>query len=253
MSRRLRRTLAACAGFVLTVVAVSAAVRVWRQERDKPASDDRAPDPVVADRVRSALGSVEKALDVPRVHVQVERGVALLHGDVPTEAAAQVLVERAAAVPGVRAVASHLHVGMLPSDTAPSSGHVERSAVARRLIAAARGGGGGEVTAELAARRVVEVFASALPRHARTRVASHLPLDVAPWALPERPVPGLMTVDDLYDAVVADDLIPAAHAPWVVVGVLRALRASLPSDVGEIGRELPGALRHLWADAVPTA
>ena len=44
--------------------------------------DPDASDDVIADRVRSAVGPLEKRLDVPRVHVMVEDHIAILHGDV---------------------------------------------------------------------------------------------------------------------------------------------------------------------------
>src|SRR5687768_8799577 len=39
-------------------------------------------DAQLSDRVRSELGRLERRLDIPRVHVVVERGKAYLHGDV---------------------------------------------------------------------------------------------------------------------------------------------------------------------------
>jgi BON domain-containing protein len=88
--------------------------------------DPGVADPVLADRVRSALGPIEKRLDLPRVHVMVERHVVLLHGDVGTEAQAREIEEAVGAVSGVRGVESHLHVGLLRSDTRPSAGHPGR-------------------------------------------------------------------------------------------------------------------------------
>ncbi len=85
--------------------------------------DPAVPDPVLADRVRSVLGPVEKRLDVPHVHVMVEQHVALLHGDVGSVVDAEELEAAAAAVPGVRDVESHLHIGLIKGDTRPSAGH----------------------------------------------------------------------------------------------------------------------------------
>src|SRR5262245_2365592 len=56
----------------------------------------RAPDPdvaddVLADRVRSRLGPLEKRLDVPRIHVTVQDHVAVLHGEVPDERDAEAI------------------------------------------------------------------------------------------------------------------------------------------------------------------
>jgi hypothetical protein len=95
----------------------------------------RRPDPDVddltlADRVRSTLGPVEKQLDLPHVHVMVEDHVVLLHGEVEWPHEAATLEEAAQRVSGVRDVESHLHTGMLPSDTRPSEGRCDSQHVA---------------------------------------------------------------------------------------------------------------------------
>lgn len=85
--------------------------------------DPNVTDDVLADRIRSELGGLEKKRDLARVHVMVERHTALLHGDVPTQEDAE-LIERAVAdISGVRGVKSHLHVGLTGGDTRPSQGH----------------------------------------------------------------------------------------------------------------------------------
>lgn len=84
--------------------------------------DPNASDDIVADRVRSAIGGLEKQLDLPHVHVLVERHVALLHGDVGSEADARAIERAVAKVWGVRDVDSHLQVGLIAGDTRPSQG-----------------------------------------------------------------------------------------------------------------------------------
>lgn len=84
-----------------------------------PDVDDR----VLADRIRSELGGLEKRRDLPHVHVMVEKHVALLHGDVPTRADADAVEKAVGATSGVTAVKSHLHIGLLKGDTRPSQGH----------------------------------------------------------------------------------------------------------------------------------
>jgi len=89
----------------------------------------RHPDPNVdaatlADRVRSQLGPVEKRLDLPHVHVMADGHVVHLHGDVEWPHEEATLVEAARRVAGVEVVQSHLHLGLLRSDTRPSQGHV---------------------------------------------------------------------------------------------------------------------------------
>lgn len=93
---------------------------LYRLRGQKP--DPEVDDLTLADRIRSELGPLEKRLDLPHVHVMAEDHVVLLHGDVewPHEAAA---IEHAVrSVSGVHDVESHLHVGLLPSDTRPSTG-----------------------------------------------------------------------------------------------------------------------------------
>ena len=81
-------------------------------------------DDVLADRIRSSLGTLEKKLDIPRIHVMVQNHVALLHGDVATNADVEEIVSAVALMSGVAAVESYLHVGLVPSDTRPSEGRV---------------------------------------------------------------------------------------------------------------------------------
>lgn len=90
--------------------------------------DPNVPDTVLADRIRSELGGLEKSRDIPHVHVMVEDHVALLHGDVATGDDVEAIKHAVAAVSGVRDVKSHLHVGLLNGDTRPSEGHPHPSA-----------------------------------------------------------------------------------------------------------------------------
>jgi hypothetical protein len=85
-------------------------------------------DATLADRVRSSLGPLEKRLDVPRVHVMVEKHTVLLHGEVASSNDAEQIEMAALAVAGVEGVESYLHVGLVASDTRPSEGHRSRPA-----------------------------------------------------------------------------------------------------------------------------
>jgi hypothetical protein len=137
----MKRFMWPIASLVVAIVAV--ALITWRVARTHGRFRGllyrlfgRQPDPDVddltlADRVRSALGPVEKRLDLPHVHVLVENHVVLLHGDVQWPHEAATLEEAARRVSGVRAVESHLHTGMLPSDTRPSEGRHRKRAAAR--------------------------------------------------------------------------------------------------------------------------
>ncbi len=95
--------------------------------------EGRHPDPnvidkVLADRIRSQLGGLEKRRDLPHIHVMVEDHVALLHGEVATKEDADAIEKAVAAVSGVKAVQSHLHVGLISGDTRPSEGRAHSQA-----------------------------------------------------------------------------------------------------------------------------
>src|SRR5450759_4404499 len=77
-------------------------------------------DATLADRIRSSLGRLEHDLDTPRVHVTVEEGVAILHGEVPDDAVAGRQVLRTGRVPGVLAVRSQLSAGPIRPAARPS-------------------------------------------------------------------------------------------------------------------------------------
>ena len=247
-----RRFFAPLVALLVTTAAVAAAVRTWRRHR--PVTPEAAPpvdDRVLADRIRSELGVVEHRLDTPRIHVEVERGVALLHGEVPSDAAAHLLIDRVLAVSGVRDVVSHLHVGLLDGDTRPSAGEGAGSQAAHRLVDAARSSGAGEVTAALAARRVLASFAATLPARARRRIGSHLPPDVAVWLTSgDGVVATTGTTEELYAHVAEAGVMPPAHVPWVVDGVLAELASLVPGDIDDVASALPVELGHLWSDAV---
>ena len=59
------------------------------------------------------------ALDGP-TGLTVERHIAILHGEVGTEADAAAIEDAARQVSGVRGIESYLCIGLLPGDTRPS-------------------------------------------------------------------------------------------------------------------------------------
>ena len=65
-------------------------------------------DDILADRVRSSIGAVEKRLDIPHIHVMVEDHVAILHGEVTEDSDVRTLEHAIMRVSGVRGVESHL-------------------------------------------------------------------------------------------------------------------------------------------------
>lgn len=78
---------------------------VYRLLRRHP--DPNVADDILADRIRSSLGPLEKELKIPRINITVEHGMAILHG-VASSADAQQLEAAVRQVSGVRDVKSHL-------------------------------------------------------------------------------------------------------------------------------------------------
>jgi len=220
----------------------------------------RRPDPgvsdnVLADRIRSTIGPLEHRLDVPRVHVMVEDHVALLHGDVGRVDEARRIEETVAAVPGVEAVESYLHVGLLPGDTRPSEGRAgpAESEARKRLLAAAVRAGVAESDAPTAVRVVLSRFAERLPAGERRHLLSHLPGDVrtmldAPRRL-GRP-PRLRSLPDLvFLTLVSTNVIPPGAGRSVVTAVVGELQALVPEEAADVAAVLPSDLRRFWQAA----
>lgn len=220
----------------------------------------RRPDPdvndsVLADRVRSSLGPLEKRLDLPHVHVMVEDHTALLHGDVATADQADQIERAVVAVSGVVGVESYLHVGLLAGDTRPSEGarHNVPSEALRRLLAAATGAGVAEQQARRAVQTVLSTFMERLPTGERDQVTNHLPADVRQLATAPRrlgaPTRQARRVADLVARVVAaDGMSPEAAAP-VIAAVLGTLRTLVPEEVADIAAVLPADLKRFWQAA----
>ncbi|MFZ4516646.1 MAG: hypothetical protein ACOYN3_10090, partial [Acidimicrobiia bacterium] len=77
-------------------------------------------DDVLADRIRSSIGPIEKRLDIPRVHIAVVDHVAHIHGVVGTSSERYEIERAVESVSGVCGIESYLHVGLGPGDTRPS-------------------------------------------------------------------------------------------------------------------------------------
>jgi uncharacterized protein (DUF2267 family) len=234
----------------LAASAPGLAYRFAGRRPDPDVSDD-----VLADRVRSAIGPVERRLDTPRVHVLVHDHVVVLHGDVP-DARAVVVVERAVSrVSGVRGVESHLHVGLIGGDTRPSESAARRprSGMLSRLFGAAERAGAPDPAA--AVHAVLCTFASAVPEGEREHILVHLPADARRVAGPAR-LHGEVsfrarTVDDLVRATALAGVPPAA-AGGVVSAVLAVVRQQVPEEDDHVVAVLPEGLREAWL-ALPVA
>lgn len=217
------------------------------------------PDPdisdlVLTDRIRSSLGPLEKRLDLPHVHVMVERHVALLHGVTDTERAAQQIERAVAAVSGVRGVESYLHVGLGANDARPSAGRraheIEPSPAKQQLLDAATAAGLPAESAMPVVRAILANFADRLPDGEREQVAAHLPTDVkALFAAPRRThcLKTARTAEELVARIAAATTeLPEAEAAEVTEAVLRTLRALVPDEAADVAAVLPAGIRELW-------
>jgi uncharacterized protein (DUF2267 family) len=220
---------------------------VYRLSGRRP--DPDVADDVLADRIRSSIGPLQKRLDVPRVNVMVDDHFAILHGDVPDASDADAIERAVLGVSGVHGIESHLHVGLVSGDTRPSSGHVELPSDAlHALLEAARGAGAEHPRA--AVHAVMCGFADRVPDGERAHLYSHFPSDVRALAGPprhrgERP-PRLRTLPQLVAAVTAEGGIEPDRAEAITKAVVAQLRALVPEEVRDIGAVLPAGLRELW-------
>lgn len=220
--------------------------RAMGRHPDIDVSDD-----VLADRVRSMLGPVQRRLDVPRVHVTVGDGVAMLHGGVPSDVDAHELELAAHLVPGVCGVVSYFHVGLRPGDTRPSegraAGHGSSSAYEALLKAASRAGIAAEEE-EQCVRAVLGPFMERLPLDEREQVLAHLPNDARALAEPPRRhgQSRLRTVDELDDEIERIAGVDPFVAAALAATVLKALRDLVPEEVADVAAVLPAGLRPLW-------
>jgi uncharacterized protein (DUF2267 family) len=214
--------------------------------------DDRT----LADRVRSALGPLEKRLDLPRVHVMVEGHVALLHGAVGARSEADQVERMVRHVPGVQGVESYLHVGLLAGDTRPSMGRgaQQPSPQLSRLLSAGRDAGADETTDRASVRGVLAALAARLPDGERRQVFSHLPEDVRVLAEPpRRRGPAARRVRHVAEFVEATGVegIEPGRGTAIVESVVGMLRELVPDEAAGVSAVLPAELKEFWRSAVP--
>jgi len=222
--------------------------RLAGRHPDREVSDD-----VLADRVRSALGRVERRLDVPHVRVHVHDGVVVLHGPVPTHVDAHEIEFAVHRVAGVRGVESYLHVGLGSGDTRPSEGrsHPAPSKAYTRLLEAARRASAPAGQEQSCVRAVLAAFMDRLPRDEREHVLAHLPADARMLAQAPRRhgAAKLNTLDALDDEVERVAGVDGLVADALTDEVLRALRELVPEEVADVAAVLPAGLRAAWARA----
>ncbi len=214
-------------------------------------------DNVLADRIRSSIGGLEKRLDVPHIHVMVEDHVALLHGEVSSHADADELEQVVAAVTGVAGVESYLHIGLASGDTRPSAGHRgdRRSDSLQRLLNAAVDAGVRPELAPSVVRGILATFADRLPIGERDHVAAHLPTDVRSLFTPPRRArrhAPPRTVQELISEIAATTSeLPHDTAQQVTAAVIETLRALVPEEAHDVAAVLPEELRILWRRGQP--
>jgi uncharacterized protein (DUF2267 family) len=221
--------------------------------------DPAVPDNVLADRVRSSLGPLEKRIDTPRVHVLVEDHVVVLHGDVPSKADAAVIEHAVKAVSGVRGVESYLHVGLRAGSTRPSDGRALNDEVPSpafgRLLRAAHDAGVTTGQERSAVRAVLAAFADRIPADERVQLLSHLPADVRELTTTPRRyghrAPRLRTIHELVGSIAAGAGTDAGNAAGITENVLGCLRTLIPEEAADVAAVLPEELRELWTHAVP--
>ncbi len=247
LGKRLARDLRYAVG-----TAPGIAYRFSGNRPDPDVSDD-----VLADRIRSSLGPLEKRLDLPHIHVMVEDHVAILHGDVGDECDAGKLQHAALHVSGVDGVESHLHAGFIRGDTRPSDGarrpQPPSHALETLLNAARKAGAAPHERA--AVHAVLCAFLDRLPYDERLHVLAHLPADARalagpPERLGER-APRLKTIPELVVAANDRGGVNPAAGEAITRAVVAALHHLVPDEARDIAAVLPEELRALW-EAQPT-
>jgi len=233
-------------------VATSAPGILYKLSGRRP--DPDVSDDVLADRIRSTLGPLEKRLDVPRVHVTVEDHFAILHGDVPSHRAACAVERATLRVSGVSGVESHLHVGLEPGDTRPSEGRGAPgppSHALQAMLDAASNAGASDARA--AVHAVLCGFSDRIPADEREQVFAHLPADVRSLAGPARRrgehPPRLKSIPQLVAAITAEGGIEPGRAEAITRAVVGALRSLVPDEAGDVAAVLSAELRELWTTA----
>ena len=221
--------------------------------------DPSVADDVLADRIRSGLGPLEKRLDVPHIHVMVDGHVALLHGEVPSEADRSRIEWAVLATPGVHGIQSYLHVGLLRGSTRPSEGRAQTlqlpSDAMHELVAAARDAGAADDDARSTVRAVLATFAERIPEEERNQLLAHLPADVRELAAAPRregeAVTQPRTVAELVSVITSRGELSPERAQAITESVLAHLRRLVPEEVTDVAAVLPEELRQLWTAAVP--
>jgi uncharacterized protein (DUF2267 family) len=206
----------------------------------------------LADRVRSIIGPTVKQLDLPRIHVMAEGHRVLLHGDVATPEDAVMIEDLVETLPGVDVVESHLHVGLIASDTRPSEGVEPSSAMYNALMVVADEAGFLPRTARAAVRGALAAILDQIPPGERRHLHAHFPHDVMALLKPRRRIGdegmqwkqplGLEIDASLRGGISLDDAIV------VVPNVISVLRHFVPEEDADVRASLSRHLREFWEE-----
>jgi BON domain len=214
----------------------------------------RPTDRDLADHVRSLLGTMVKQLDLPRIHVMAEGSRVLLHGDVANVSDAEKIESFVSALDEVDCVESHLHIGLLPSDTRPSETKPETSAMMRALLDAPMAIGIEEGSpSSCAAWGALSAILEQIPPNERRHVIAHFPNDVVLFVKPRRHLgdEGIhwKTELALEAAAAIRGGVTLEDARVIVPLIIAVLRKFVPEEDQDIQATLRAHLKDLWVDA----
>ncbi len=210
----------------------------------KPANAD------LADIVRSRLGPIVKTMDLPRIHIMAEGSRILLHGDVATEIDASLIEGIVKSFDGVDAIESHLHIGLLPSDTRPSQAPTLPSKMMEALFGAAAAIGITEGSALSAIKGTMSAILEQIPPSERHHLLAHFPSDVVLLVKPRQQ----FGANDLHwKTELALDIaaslrggIDLPSAEVLVPLLIGVLRDFVPEEDHDVVATLKSALKDLW-------
>jgi uncharacterized protein (DUF2267 family) len=186
-------------------------------------------------------------LDLPRIHVMAEGNRVLLHGEVDTIESLERIEAAVRNVAGVETIGSYLRVGLLDSDSRPSSGHVDPSKASRRLRDALVHTGISGRPAELALEHTLRLWTQAIPEGERAHVMSHLPDDVKAIVRTSDPRgDSVRGSEELIDLVVLQSGLTAADGARAVSTIVHELHDLVPQDCDDVAAALPLGLRPMW-------
>ncbi len=205
---------------------------------------------VLADRVRSTLGPLQKELDLPRLHVMAEGDRVLLHGEVDSEASRDRVEAAVRATVGVGSVGSYLRVGLLAGDSRPSSDlhDDDPSRMARHFHDALTGVGISGRPADLALAETLRLWSNVIPAGERAHLKAHLSKDVQALMHSERHGRSNRVGDaaELINQVRIRSGLAPAQAKQAVHTIVHELRTLVPEECDDITVVLPMELRPLW-------